>query len=180
LLLNGENRTGVNFGNLELSEFVISGTAFSDSNRNGTLDVGESGLSGITVYIDSNNNGVLDAGEPSTVTLTDRFFTPDVNETGTYSFSHLARGSYTVREIVPADQLPTPAAARVQTLTVPSFASSNANFANIFRENEIHGVVYDDTDADGVKDPVNIRVPVCLSISTLTATMPMTLTNPKP
>jgi serine-aspartate repeat-containing protein C/D/E len=153
LLLNGENRTGVNFGNLELSEFVISGTAFSDSNRNGTLDLGERGLSGITVYIDANNNGILDPGEPSTVTLTDRYFTPDVNEAGTYSFSHLARGSYTVREIVPLDQLPTPAAAQVQTVTVPSFASSNANFANIFRENEIHGVVYDDTDADGVKDP---------------------------
>ena len=152
LLLNGENRTGVDFGNLELSEFVISGTAFSDSNRNGTLDAGERGLSGITVYIDTNNNSLLDAGEPSTVTLTDRFFTPDVNETGTYSFSHLARGSYTVREIVPPDQLPTPAAARVQSVTVPSFTSSNANFANIFRENEIHGVVYDDTDADGVRD----------------------------
>ena len=151
-LLNGESRLGVAFGNLELSEFAISGTAFSDSNRNGSLDAGERGLSGITVYIDANNNGSLDPGESSTVTLTDRFFTPAVNESGTYSFTHLARGSYTVREIVPVDQQPTPTDARVQNISVPSFASSTANFANVFRDNEIHGVVFDDTDADGLRD----------------------------
>ena len=35
----------------------ISGTVFSDANGNANLDVGETGLSGQTVYIDTNDDG---------------------------------------------------------------------------------------------------------------------------
>ncbi len=150
-LLNGDDQTGLSFANHELSEFVINGTAFSDKNRNGVRDAGERALSGITVFLDANNNGTLDAGEQSAVTSADRFFTPTIDETGTYSFTRLARGTYHVREVVPAVQDATPAAARETTVVVPS-ASQTSDFANVFRDNEIHGVIYDDTDANGVRD----------------------------
>ena len=61
----------------------------------------EPGLAGVTIYIDENNNGILDAGEPTQVTAADDPNTPDVDETGQYSFKNLAPGTYTVREVVP-------------------------------------------------------------------------------
>jgi ELWxxDGT repeat protein len=47
---------------------AVSGTVFNDSNNNGTLDAGDTGLAGVTVYVDANNNGQLDPGEISTTT----------------------------------------------------------------------------------------------------------------
>ena len=151
-LFNGENRTGVSFGNHEPAEFVVSGAVFFDANHNGTRDPGERGLSGINVYLDSNGNGLRDAGEPSTITSSDLFFTPGVNETGNYSFTHLARGTYQVREIVPTELQATVEAARLNTVVVGPLNQTDVNFANVFRANEIHGVVFDDTDDDGVYD----------------------------
>ena len=46
---------------------VISGSVFSDANDDGTLDNGESGLAGWTVYDDLNNNGILDPPQQTTV-----------------------------------------------------------------------------------------------------------------
>ena len=71
---------------------TISGTVFNDVNANRQLDAGESGIPGITVYLDQNDNGVLDPDEQSIVTGSD----------GTYLFSNLVPGDYSVREIVPA------------------------------------------------------------------------------
>ena len=42
----------------------ISGDAYRDANVNNQLDIGETRLSGRTVYVDLNNNRNLDAGEP--------------------------------------------------------------------------------------------------------------------
>src|SRR6185436_13942790 len=78
------------------------GAAFVDANRNHTRDAGERGLAGITAYLDLNDDGTLNTGEPSAVTSADLFYTPAVDEAGTYSFTHLAGGEYRIREIVPA------------------------------------------------------------------------------
>lgn len=151
-MFNGENRTGVSFGNHEPADFVISGTVFFDANHNGLRDVGERGLSGISVYLDANGNGIQDVGEISTVTSGDLFFTPAVNETGNYSFTHLARGNYQVREVVPVELGSTPDAVRLNAVAVGPTSQADVNFANVYRANEIHGVVFDDTDDDGVFD----------------------------
>lgn len=151
LVLNGENRTGVNFGNHEIAEFVISGIVFKDTNLDGVRDADEPGLSGVTLYLDMNDNGTLDAGEPSTASSVDLFYTPAVNEVGTYSFTHLARGAYSVREIVTPELEKTPLAARQQVAVVGPANASEVNFASVYRDNEIHGIVFDDTDGDGVQ-----------------------------
>ena len=65
----------------------IAGFAWNDANGNGTWDKpAESGASGWTVYLDLNRDGAATAGEPSTLTASD----------GSYSFSGLAAGTYTV------------------------------------------------------------------------------------
>ncbi len=152
LLLNGQDRTGVSFGNHDLQQFVINGTVFSDTNLNGVRDAGERGLSGVTLFLDTNNNGVADVGEPTTVSISDYYFTPAVNEAGNYTFTHLGHGTYTIRELVPASMEATPLAARVRTVTLPSIVPPAADFANVFRANEIHGVVFHDTDDDAILD----------------------------
>ena len=152
-MLNGEARTGIAFSNLETVTYTIAGTAFFDADSDGLRGVGERGLGGITVYVDMNDNGVKDPIEPSTVTATDLYFTPAVNEAGTYSFLHLSRGTYTVREILPAELAGTAAAATVQVVTVGPTSQTAVDFANRYRANEIHGSVFDDTDADHVRDP---------------------------
>lgn len=152
LLLNGENRLGMNFGIHEPSDFSITGIAFKDANENGTFDAGERGISGIPVYLDLNNNGVQDATEPSTSTSVDFFYTPDVNEAGTYAFTHLTRGTYTVREVVPTELDRTTAEARVHTVDVGAVSATNVDFANLYRLNEIHGIVFDDTNHNSAHD----------------------------
>lgn len=151
-LFNGENRTGVSFGNHEPADFVISGTAYYDANHNGLRDAGERGLSGITVFLDLNDNGVLDVSEPKTITSVDQFFTPTSNEAGQYTFTHLARGNYKVREILPIELDATPVANRQLLVNVGPLSRLDADFANLYRANEIHGVVFDDTDEDGIRD----------------------------
>ncbi len=152
LILNGENRTGLDFGNREPVDFIISGTVFNDANKNGVRDASEVGLSGITVYLDANDNGTLDAGEQSMKTSVDLFYTPSVNELGNYSFTHLPRGTYHVREIVPVQLEATPLAARAQTVSVGPLHQLDVNFADVFRANEIHGVIYDDTNLNHIRD----------------------------
>jgi hypothetical protein len=77
----------------------IHGTLWHDLDGNGTQDACEPGLAGWTVYLDLNNNGVLDAEEPTAVTQSDDPATTDVNEAGTYAFTGLEAGTYTVRQV---------------------------------------------------------------------------------
>ena len=61
----------------------------------------EPGMAGVTIYLDLNDNGIKDANEPSTVTAADNPATKDIDEAGSYTFTGLAAGKYTVREVVP-------------------------------------------------------------------------------
>jgi uncharacterized delta-60 repeat protein len=70
---------------------AITGSAFNDANNNGTIDSGESPLSGRTIYIDTNDNGAIDSGERTTTTATN----------GTYTFATLPAGTYRLRQQVP-------------------------------------------------------------------------------
>ena len=85
----------------ELEEFTlhfgggpgsITGHVFNDANHNGVQDPGEAALAGITVFLDLNHDGTLDPFDSAAVT----------DSGGTYTFSDLAPGNYTVREVVPS------------------------------------------------------------------------------
>jgi hypothetical protein len=153
-LRNGEHATGFDFGSAARNEAIIRGTVFADSNKNGVRDAGEAGLADITVYLDLNNNGALDASEPRMMTSPDQFFTPAVDEAGSYSFTHLAAGTYRVRFILPVTLSATPAAQLEQVVTlVPGQDRSGVDCAAVYRRNEIHGFVYDDLNRNHLRDP---------------------------
>lgn len=65
----------------------IQGFVWDDANGDGEYIEEESLLSDWTVYIDTNRNQAFDEGEPS----------QNTDATGTYFFTNLAAGSYTVR-----------------------------------------------------------------------------------
>ena len=67
---------------------AISGVVFADQNANSLNDSGEPVLFGAIVFLDGNNNGAIDEGEQQVST----------GEDGSYSFSGLAAGDYTVRQ----------------------------------------------------------------------------------
>jgi protocatechuate 3,4-dioxygenase beta subunit len=138
---NGSTLDGVNFGNFSIAPTnPISGRAFNDLNNNGTLDSGEPGLPGVTIFLDANNNGMLDNGEPSTLT--------DAN--GNYSFANLPVGTYGVRELVPLTYVTT--TANFSVITLSSGSSYPAvNFGN-FGGNRISGRAFTDLNYNGVLD----------------------------
>ncbi|NUQ63569.1 MAG: VCBS repeat-containing protein [Pirellulales bacterium] len=77
----------------------IRGSKWNDLDADGLWDQPEEpGLPGWTIYLDENNNGVWDQGaEPATDTLPDDPDTP-ADDAGTYAFTNLPPGTYTVRE----------------------------------------------------------------------------------
>ena len=77
---------------------TISGVVWDDIDQDGVRDTGEAGLAGVTVYLDTNFNGWLDANDISQTTLADDVATPDVDESGSYSFVGLPQGVYDVRQ----------------------------------------------------------------------------------
>ncbi|CAN5205237.1 hypothetical protein BH11PLA2_BH11PLA2_18960 [soil metagenome] len=152
-VLNGQAVTGADFGNYAPQNSTISGTVFFDKNSDGVRNLDEPGISGVTVYLDLNNNAIKDVGEPAITSSTDLYYTPAVDETGNYSFVHQAPGIYHVREIVPIEQSATPAAVTDQLVTIVSVEDhAGVNFANVYRANEIHGVIFDDLDGDHIHD----------------------------
>jgi cyclophilin family peptidyl-prolyl cis-trans isomerase len=64
----------------------VRGTVFNDADRDGLLDQGETGRTGVTVFADDNQNNQLDSGEKSTTT----------DASGNYSL-RLAPGLHRVR-----------------------------------------------------------------------------------
>ena len=151
-VLNGATIGGYDFGNQERSDATIRGTVYADSDHDGVRDAGERGLSGVTVFLDLNDDGVLDAGEPSLVTSVDLYYTPGTDEAGTYTFAHLAGGTYKLREIVPVELSGTPVSEAAQSVTIGGAEAKTVDAGNVFRPNEIHGVKFDDANGNHVRD----------------------------
>ena len=127
------------FGNFKLGS--ISGMKFEDMNNNEDKDAGDAGLAGWTIFLDTNTNGTLDSGEPSTQTLTD----------GSYTFSELGPGNYTIREVMQSGWGQTAPKAGSFVETVTSGASiTHKDFGN-FHFGMIQGRKYQDDNQDGTR-----------------------------
>ncbi len=139
---SGNNISGLLFGNFLAGFQLISigGLKFNDLNGNGTRDLGDPGLAGVTIFLDTNLNGTLDLGEVSTVT--------DVS--GNYSFANLGPGTYRVREV--------PQVGSTQTTSNPAdiVASSGNNISGVsfgnFQHISIAGLKFNDLNNNGVRD----------------------------
>lgn len=159
-LRNGENASGINFGNAQLRDSSIRGVVFADTDKDGSQGALEHGLAGIVVYLDLNNDGNWNEGmEPSTVSSADLYYTPTVDEAGSYSFTHLGTGTYTVRQVLPAVLSSTPSTQFEHIVSIIAAEDrAGVNFADVYRPNEIHGVKFNDADSDHVKDPGEVGI----------------------
>lgn len=123
----------------------ISGEVYTDSNGDGKLDDGETGLPGVTVYLDTNNSGKLVSGDPSIVT----------GSSGTFTFSNLPAGTYHLREVLPPEwyKLTQPSSG-VYTITLSGGSKvTGENFGNYrYPPGSISGYIYLDKNDDGKYD----------------------------
>ncbi|WP_316966982.1 SdrD B-like domain-containing protein [Candidatus Methanocrinis natronophilus] len=103
------------FRNAHSGLFSISGMKFNDLNNNGAKDAGESGLTGWRIELLSEGD-LID----STITAAD----------GTYSFDHLAPGSYTVREVQKAGWVQTYPPSGSHSIMLKTASETNADFGN--------------------------------------------------
>ena len=136
--------TNVNFGYAE--DYTVSGTVYKDKDRSESLNNSEPGFDGITVNLLGEDGQVV----ATTTTKAD----------GTYSFSKLPAGKYTVK-VEPSDLLKSyeqtedPDGTKDHTSGVvqvnhdnPSVENVNFGYAPNFA---INGTIYRDGDRDGMK-----------------------------
>jgi hypothetical protein len=144
--------TGINFGiNEQTATYSITGTVFDDDNENGVND-SEGGISNITVrlYNDLNQNGRVDRGEPL-------LFETTSDRDGNYQFVGLTDVFVVIQAAVPPR---TTTFQYTPTTAVSLGLSSGLNTVVDFGINReliilynISGFVWDDDNADQVKDP---------------------------
>ncbi len=157
-----ESQSGIsyNFGNLK--PVALAGTVYEDVNDTGALVSGDPGISGVTVTL----SGTNDQGTSITATAT-------TSSSGTYSFTTdsngnaLRPGTYVLTETLPSAFLT--GAANVGTVNgtadgavvsatkigsivlAESQSGISYNFGNL-KPGIINGVVYEDTNDNGVLD----------------------------
>ena len=149
----GVDVAGMNFGEARLLDSSISGSVYIDKDSSGTRNAGDRGLPGVVVFLDVNENGLLDSGEPQATTSTDMFYTPSVDEAGDYSFTHLSNGRFVVRTIVPETLSATPGTELTHVVTIASAENrTGVDTKAVYRPNEIHGVKFEDVNANHVRD----------------------------
>ena len=131
----------------------FSGKLFQDNNRDGVQQVSEPGLAGWIAYIDTNQNGVLDPNEPMTWT--------DIS--GNYELPPQIPGNIRVSFVTPTPDWYSTNAPVGYIEVIPHSAGdvvvAGTNFglarANVGR---ISGVVFQDTNLNGVQDPGEIAI----------------------
>ena len=136
--------TNVNFGYAE--DYTVSGTVYYDKDRSETLNNSEPGFDGITVNLLGEDGQVV----ATTTTKAD----------GTYSFSKLLAGDYTVK-VEPSDllkkleQTEDPDGTKDHTSGVVQVNHDNPSVKNVnfgyIANNSINGTIYRDGDRDGKK-----------------------------
>ena len=143
ITLNNDNpsKTDVNFGYVNNNS--LSGTVYRDDSRNGDQDGTEPGYSGVTVQL-------LDASGNVVATTT-----TDTN--GTYSFSKLPDGTYSVKvvkdgELADTEQTEDPDATKDNASEPVTLGEDNPTKDHIdfgyVPDYSIHGLVYRDGDRD--------------------------------
>lgn len=117
----------------------ISGVVFNDNNKNGVLDPGEQGITGIKMQLSKDTDELLS--------------TKVTTGSGAYRFDNLVPGVYTVQGVFPADAILT-TAERV-TLTLLPGASLRADFGMTTEQQvgDISGAVFNDSNKNGMLDP---------------------------
>jgi|GEM_PF-1633728 protocatechuate 3,4-dioxygenase beta subunit len=134
-VISGTNSVGNDFGNYQLG--TITGFVYNDLNGNASKDIGEPGLTGWTLKI---------AGTDTATKVSDF--------NGSYSFSNLLLGNYTVCQVLQTSWTQTqPFNDGCYSVLINSGTiASNRNFGN-FQKASISGVLFEDKNGNSIKDP---------------------------
>jgi Ca2+-binding RTX toxin-like protein/subtilisin-like proprotein convertase family protein len=126
---------------IEMTETgTLEGTLFFDVDASGVFDSGEAGLASWTVNLFDSDGDLVD----SALTAGD----------GTYSFSGVEYGSYTVTEVLGAGYVQTAPASLTHAVTLAAGATlSGLDFGNDFLGATIRGQKFHDEDGNRIKDP---------------------------
>lgn len=124
--------SGTNGGN-------VSGTVFSDINRNQSQNSGEPGLAGVTVFSDANGNSLFDAGEFSDVT----------DASGNYSIN-VPPGTVTIAAVAPVGFAATTATSQTVTVALGGNADVDFGFNRVI--SDVTGFKWNDINGDGIRD----------------------------
>jgi len=140
-----------------LSAGEIWGQLWNDNDSNGRMDSMESGLEGWTVFLDLDSDGRLDSGETSVVTLADDPATTS-NEAGTYRLpNYFGEGTYTVsvkKERMYDQTFPAGGSnQRTVIFDARDDVVRNVDFAYQAEPGSVTGVVWNDEDGQGDRDP---------------------------
>ncbi|MGC8800360.1 MAG: SdrD B-like domain-containing protein [Chloroflexus sp.] len=165
----------------------ISGVTFFDANQNSTADSGEPRMRNVTVEL-------LDSSSSVVATTT-------TSPSGTYSFTNLLPGNYTVRFTNPDtgnyvfitggdSSVTTPGAvsnSSTATLTAPyngSLTNINAGFRG---QTTVSGRIFEDNNGDNLQDTgdtnltgATVALTVTANLPNLVATFPATITTAPP
>ncbi|MBN1888836.1 MAG: carboxypeptidase regulatory-like domain-containing protein [Thermoflexales bacterium] len=113
---------------------TISGIVYNDVNGNGTSDPGESGIAGVTIQLRQSDSTL----STTTTTLT-----------GTYIFTDVQAGLYTVRETDLVGYVST--TPNDVTVPVAVGGSATASFGDQ-EQGSVSGVAFNDTNSNGTQD----------------------------
>jgi protocatechuate 3,4-dioxygenase beta subunit len=135
---SGSAAAGRDFGSHTTGS--IAGQLYEDTDFDGSaFESGDAPLSGRTVYLDTDGDRTHDAGEASTTTAGD----------GTYTLSSLAPGSYTARQVLPANWAgPHPTGGGYPVTVTSGSAATGRDFGSYVGAS-VSGTVFEDRDADG-------------------------------
>jgi hypothetical protein len=128
---SGQGASGLNFGAFQ--RVTLSGEVYNDVNGNGAPDAGEPGISGWTIDLYNSSNQFV----TSTTTLAD----------GTFTFSNVGPGSYTVSE-VPRPGYAATTATSFPASTIGGQSVSGLDFGQ-FQTVTLSGEVFNDLSGDG-------------------------------
>jgi hypothetical protein len=148
----GTGGSGVSYNFGELLAPRVSGFVYLDSNDSGAKDPGETGIAGVTVTLTGTND------QGTAVNLVQ-----STAGDGSYNFTDLRPGTYTVTETQPSGYLAgknslgsaggTPGNNQFSAITLPSGTIGvNYNFAELLPAG-VSGFVYVDGNDNGTKDP---------------------------
>ena len=145
----------------------IYGTAFEDRDGDGARDAGEPGLAHRQVYLDQNNNGSFDVDDRTGIVIEEPNTFTDAY--GNYFFYNQPAGTHRVREVRQAGMRQTTPGGVHAVALAPGQVATGKNLGSVRDDtvpppppppppppgpipNTISGHVFEDSDADGVRD----------------------------